>query len=190
MKHKVLFLLAGILTILVVECNRTTPVSPNQTITLTPGPGAFGLGYMKGLSKSTANAAVKSGANVNFDLGSIKGSTAFYFLLYNIGSTPITNVTLSIADTPFAVYPSAMDTLIPGGDVGAADCESKCLPWDAIRWNRVSSTHEKRFKYRHSPHQWHHQDVERERYYHHLISNIERFRRWLWILNYLAVPGR
>ena len=118
MKHKVLFLLAGILTILVVECNRTTPVSPNQTITLTPGPGAFGLGYMKGLSKSTANAAVKSGANVNFDLGSIKGSTAFYFLLYNIGSTPITNVTLSIADTPFAVYPSAMDTLIPGGDVG------------------------------------------------------------------------
>jgi hypothetical protein len=118
MKRTVLFLLAGILTILVVECNRTTPVSPNQTITLMPGPGAFGLGYMKGLSKSTANAAVKSGANVNFDLGSIKGSTAFYFLLYNIGSTPITNVTLSTADTQFEVYPSAMDTLIPGGDVG------------------------------------------------------------------------
>lgn len=118
MKRKVLFLLAGILTILVVECNRTIPVSPNQTITLTPGPGAFGLGYMKGLSKSTANAAVKSGANVNFDLGSIKGSTAFYFLLYNIGSTPITDVTLSMADTQFEVYPSAMDTLIPGGDVG------------------------------------------------------------------------
>jgi hypothetical protein len=118
MKHKVLFLLAGILTILVVECNRTTPVSPNQTITLTPGPGAFGLGYMKGLSKSTANAAVKSGANVSFDLGSIKGSAAFYFLLYNIGSTPITNVTLSIADSQFEVYPSAMDTLIPGNDVG------------------------------------------------------------------------
>ena len=118
MKHKVLFLLAGILTILVVECNRTTPVSPNQTITLTPGPGAFGLGYMKGLSKSTANAAVKSGANVNFDLGSIKGSTAFYFLLYNIGNTPITDVTLSVDGSDFTVYPSGMDTLIPGGDVG------------------------------------------------------------------------
>jgi hypothetical protein len=118
MKRTVLFLLAGILTIIVVECNRATPVSPSQTITLTPGPGAFGLGYMKGLSKSTANAAVKSGANVSFNLGSIKGSTAFYFLLYNIGSTPITDVNLSIADTQFAVYPSAMDTLIPGGDVG------------------------------------------------------------------------
>jgi hypothetical protein len=118
MKRTVLFLLAGILTALIVECNRTTPVSPGQTITLTPGPGAFGLGYMKGLSKSTANTAVKSGANVNFNLGSIKGSTAFYFLLYNTGSTPITNVTLSMADSDFTVYPSNIDTLIPGGTLG------------------------------------------------------------------------
>lgn len=118
MKRLILFFLTGILIAFIVECNRTAPVSPNETITLTPGPGKFAIGYMKGLSKRAANAAVQSGANVNFDLGSIKGSTAFYFLLYNIGSTPITDVALSIADTDFTVYPTAMDTLIPGGDVG------------------------------------------------------------------------
>jgi hypothetical protein len=118
MKRTVLFLLAGILTALIFECNRTTPVSPGQTITLTPGPGAFGLGYMKGLGKATANTAVKSGANVSFNLGSIKGSTAFYFLLYNIGSTPITDVNLSMTDSDFTVFPSGMDTLISSNDVG------------------------------------------------------------------------
>jgi len=118
MKRLILFFLMGILIVLIAECNRSTPVSPNETITLTPGPGKFALGYMKGLSKSAATASIQSGANVSFDLGSIKGSTAFYFLLYNIGSTPITDVALSIADTDFTVYPTAMDTLIPGGDVG------------------------------------------------------------------------
>ena len=82
MKRLILFFLTGILIAFIVECNRTAPVSPNETITLTPGPGKFAIGYMKGLSKRAANAAVQSGANVNFDLGSIKGSTAFYFLLY------------------------------------------------------------------------------------------------------------
>lgn len=118
MKHLIPFSLAVILAALVAGCNRTTPVSPNETITLTPNPGAFGLRYMKGLSKSVAAATVQNGANVNFNLGSIKGSTAFYFLLYNIGYSPITNVSLSLDDSAFTVYPSAIDTLIPGGDVG------------------------------------------------------------------------
>jgi hypothetical protein len=114
------FLLAsiGIFMAFVAGCNKSSPVSQSDTITLTPGPGKFGLSQLKGLAKTSAATAVKDGNNVDFNLGAIKGSSPFYFLLYNIGFTPITEVTLAIADTHFLVYPASMDTLIPGGDIG------------------------------------------------------------------------
>jgi hypothetical protein len=118
MKLTVLFFLVLIQMLLTVGCDTVSPVKTNETVTLTPEPGSFGVGYMKGLSKSKAAANVQSGANISFDLGSIKGSNSFYFLLYNIGGTPITDVTLEMDDSNFTVYPSAMDTLTSGNDVG------------------------------------------------------------------------
>jgi hypothetical protein len=103
---------------LVLGCNHSSPVTPPETVTLIPGPGKFGLSHLNGLAKKSGIAAVQSGENVSFDLGPIKGSSAFYFLLYNIGTTPITDVALSIADSSFSVYPAKMDTLMPGGDLG------------------------------------------------------------------------
>jgi hypothetical protein len=121
-------LLTGILLMmgLIAGCSKETPVQTERILPPAQGPGTFGMSHLKGLAKTTASTlakttattGVKSGENVNFNLGNIKGSTAFYFLLYNIGATAITNVKLHISDSSFDVYPASIDTLIPGGDVG------------------------------------------------------------------------
>ncbi len=96
----------------------STPSGVEQETTLNPQCGTFGLSSMGKLEKRGAAKAVQAGSNVKFDLGRIKGSSGFFFLLYNVGMTPITNVTLSIDNPAFSVFPSSMDTLIPGSDVG------------------------------------------------------------------------
>jgi hypothetical protein len=103
--------------LLIAGCSEQ-PAGPEQTTTLNPQSGKFGLSSMGKLEKRSADAAVQSGSRVTFNLGKIKGSSGFFFLLYNVGMTPITNVTLSIENPAYSVFPSSMDTLIPGSDVG------------------------------------------------------------------------
>ena len=91
---------------------------PDKTITLNAEAGRFGLSHLKGLNRMKTNSAVKEGENISFDLGNIRGSTGFFFLLCNVGNTPITDITLSVANSAFSVYPTSMDTLIPGSDLG------------------------------------------------------------------------
>jgi hypothetical protein len=122
MKCKCVCLLACMLLIAGFSgCSKESPVQAQPTeknLSSTQGPGGFGISYMKGLAKLRKASKAQSGENVNFNLGSIRGSTAFYFLLYNVGKSLITNVTLTVSDTSFSVYPAAMDTLIPGTDIG------------------------------------------------------------------------
>ncbi len=122
MNGKLLWLLAGSFLIAGLSgCSKETPLQTGlteKTITPAQSSGGFGISYMKGLARARQAAKAQSGDNVKFNLGSIRGSTAFYFLLYNVGSTPITNVTLSVADTNFSLYPMKIDTLVPGSDVG------------------------------------------------------------------------
>jgi hypothetical protein len=122
MKSKCVCLLAGMFLIAgFVGCSKESPVQTQPTeknLSSTQGPGGFGISYMKGLAKLRKTSKVQSGENVNFNLGSIKGSTAFYFLLYNVGKSLITNVTLTVSDSSFSVYPAAMDTLATGTDIG------------------------------------------------------------------------
>jgi hypothetical protein len=113
--------LAGLVAACLIGCTETGPTNTGESQTLTPEAGQFGLSWLKGLAKVGGTAdtgTVETGAQVNFDLGQIKGSTSYYFLLYNIGRRPITDVTLSTNDTNFLVYPSHIDTLLPGGDIG------------------------------------------------------------------------
>jgi hypothetical protein len=99
-------------------CSEHSPSGPNDVTTLNPESGRFGLSSMGKLEKRIATAAVQAGTNVKFNLGKIKGSSGFFFLLYNVGMTPITSVSLSVNNPAFSVFPSTMDTLIPGSDVG------------------------------------------------------------------------
>ncbi|MBN1578194.1 MAG: hypothetical protein JW913_16660 [Chitinispirillaceae bacterium] len=101
-----------------IGCSENPATGPGTTVTLNPETGRFGLSHLKGLNRTKDNSAVKEGENIRFDLGSIKGSTGFFFLLYNVGNTPITDITLSVANSAFSVYPASMDTLIPGSDLG------------------------------------------------------------------------
>jgi hypothetical protein len=103
---------------LIAGCSEQPATGPEQTTTLNPQSGKFGLSSMGKLEKRSADAAVLAGSQVTFNLGKIKGSSGFFFLLYNVGMTPITNVTLSIENPAYSVFPSSMDTLIPGSDVG------------------------------------------------------------------------
>ena len=112
------YLVGGIALLSVIGCT-TSPVSgPEKTVTVHPDAGQFGLSHLANLNRKTAGAGVQEGENVHFDLGKIRGSTGFYFLLYNIGSTPITDVSLSVANNAFPVFPTSIDTLQPGSDVG------------------------------------------------------------------------
>ena len=111
-----------VLVLSLIGCNLRPPSGPDphseQTVTLSPKAGQFGLSHMEGLARKSAASGIKEGSNVLFNLGKIKGSTGFYFLLYNTGSTPITDVALSIAEEGFSVFPATMDSLLPGSDVG------------------------------------------------------------------------
>jgi hypothetical protein len=112
----VAFFIAGL-----AGCSKESPVQSGPTekkLNPNDGPGGFGMSYLKGLAKTREASKIRTGDNVEFNLGNIKGSTAFYFLLYNVGNSPITNVTLTIADTMFSLYPANIDTLDPGTDLG------------------------------------------------------------------------
>jgi hypothetical protein len=120
MKYLVLPLFGFILMAQFISCNHNsslTPTAPVDSSKPVPGPGQFGLSHLKGLGKTSGSTMEQSGQNLSFDLGAIRGSSVFYFLLYNIGSKPITNVMLSVHDTNFSVYPATIDTLVPGGDL-------------------------------------------------------------------------
>jgi hypothetical protein len=99
-------------------CSEQPPSGPAQETTLNPQSGKFGLSSMGKLEKRSAATSVQAGSQVKFNLGKIKGSSGFFFLLYNVGMTPITDVSLTTNEPAFSVFPSAMDTLIPGNDVG------------------------------------------------------------------------
>ncbi|HEX2958185.1 MAG TPA: hypothetical protein VHO70_15230, partial [Chitinispirillaceae bacterium] len=110
-------LLAACVVVL-VGCSEQSPSGPGSVTVLNPESGRFGLSSLGKLEKRSAASAVQQGSQVKFNLGKIKGSSGFFFLLYNVGMTPITNVSLSIDNPAFSVFPASMDTLIPGSDVG------------------------------------------------------------------------
>lgn len=114
---KRLFSLTVIFSVILASCDKGTSISnslpPDGNEPAAEGPGCFGISLLKGLSKESRNTATLTGPTVSFDLGSIKGSTAFYFLLSNSGKCPITHVTFSADNQAFSVYPSVIDTLSP-----------------------------------------------------------------------------
>ena len=112
-------LLASLLLACIIGCSeQTAVVDTGETVTLSPSSGAFGLSQMKGLGKRQAVTGVKDAGNAQFNLGKIKASTGFYFLLYNVGAQPITRIALNINNEAFSVFPATIDSLLPGGDVG------------------------------------------------------------------------
>ena len=101
---------------MLIGCQKQQPFTPVER-EISGVPGKFAVSWMTGLSKSSTlpKAAINS---PEFDLGYLKGSSHFYFLIYNIGEMPITDIKLSISDSSFLVNPSMIDSLPPGGERG------------------------------------------------------------------------
>ena len=90
-------------------------------------PGRFLLIPLQGLSARAlalagvpraAPPALDPASGSGFDLGTIRNTTSFYFLLRNGGETSITNVTLSSSTGAFQVTPPSIDIIPP--DAGAS----------------------------------------------------------------------
>lgn len=74
-------------------------------------PGQFSVSQAQSIKGSQKN------TSGNFDLGSLKSTQSFYFLLLNSGDMPITDVTLSSNNEAFEVYPGKIDTLSATADL-------------------------------------------------------------------------
>lgn len=90
-------------------------------------PGSFVLIPLQGLAGSVVKSATASQAGgpaptsasgSGFDLGTIKNTTNFYFLLRNGGGTSITGITLSSSNAAFQVVPQTIDSVPPDSTAG------------------------------------------------------------------------
>jgi len=75
--------------------------------------GGFALQQLDGLARTSDPSGVTS--QTDFDLGEVMASRDFYFILSNTGTADITDITLTSSSPAFAVEPSAISVLTPGG---------------------------------------------------------------------------
>lgn len=76
-------------------------------------PGEFQVSMasnLKGSLKTTSS---------DFDLGSLKATQSFYFVLNNSGDIPITDISLAVNNAAFEVYPQKIDQLANSSNVAA-----------------------------------------------------------------------
>jgi hypothetical protein len=119
MKIRLLVAAATMLTAIFVLCSRDMPVMPGENTTVVyPGPGKFSISRVQNLSKKSAGSLPQTDDHVGFDLGSVKASENYHFLLYNVGFSAVTNISIAFADSHFIAFPAHMDTLFPGIDIG------------------------------------------------------------------------
>lgn len=105
-----------ILIVVVVSflgCHRDEPANILQPATKSSG--RFSIQYANGLAKI---AVVQIADTSVFDLGDLRGTKNYYFILENTGQTPITNISLTSNDTTIDVSPSSIIRLDPKGTSG------------------------------------------------------------------------
>jgi hypothetical protein len=119
MKPKILVAATAMVALSISFCSRDIPVMQQEPPDVVyPGAGKFSLSRTQNLAKTSGTASSDADGRTGFDLGSVKGSASFYFLLYNVGFSPITDISIAFADSHFSAYPERMDTLFPGIDIG------------------------------------------------------------------------
>ena len=83
---------------LLLSC-RNHPTSIHTQVSTSNIMGAFSVSLVKGLQKLTKSSSPADTGTTRFDLGDLKSSSSFYFLVSNAGTIPITNVTISISSS-------------------------------------------------------------------------------------------
>lgn len=123
------------LTVTILSCQKkknVNPKTPETPVKKVKVPGKFGLTQMQTgqrIRKQVMDGITyvpyeKSAANqrttnmVNFDIGKLKASKSFYFILSNIGDTSLTNITIEANNPNVEVFPKSIDKLEPTGNTG------------------------------------------------------------------------
>lgn len=106
MKKHYYFAVAFVLPLLFCQHPNSPAPTPD-----TDQPGYFSLTQLKGLNKSAAVTATDTNT---IDLGDLHSTTNYYFLLTNCGGHVITNISLSVSDTSFQIFPTSIDSLTVG----------------------------------------------------------------------------
>jgi len=109
MKIKIISILLSLLSLSLLLWNCSSPQEPtSKSKDISKKPGAFSFIYLDGLSKDNY---LKKTQSAYFDLGDLKASRDYYFILKNIGENPITDITLETDNEQFEISPQAIDTL-------------------------------------------------------------------------------
>lgn len=83
------------------------------------GTSAFGVALMDGMQGNYGEMSQAVQVNdASFDLGDLRATSDFFFLLYNTSEETITNVTLESDSAAFQVRPASMEALAPQAGVG------------------------------------------------------------------------
>jgi hypothetical protein len=83
------------------------------------GTGAFGIALMDGMQDNLGEMSQAVQVNdASFDLGDLRATADFFFLLYNTSDETITNVALTSDSAAFQVKPASMEALAPQNGVG------------------------------------------------------------------------
>ncbi len=116
MKSIGIFLLYGCSLLMFIGCGKSDVVEP-QTVE----PGKLKLTLIRGLSKTPTSLGMNGNLslveNVSYDLGDLRSSADFYFVISNVGGTTVKNISLRSNDSSFVVFPQSIDSLIPGTTV-------------------------------------------------------------------------
>jgi len=121
--NKYLLLLIVSMMLFVSGCGSSgTGVTTNNSTALSLKAGELRLSKMNGMAKMSAavqgqiSSATTFGnisSATSFDLGTIKASQNYYFLLSNAGDIPVTDVVITSTNGSFVVSPNKFDEISP-----------------------------------------------------------------------------
>lgn len=107
------YLLIVILFLPFFGCRHNDPGTITEPVIQSSG--KFSIQYANGLAKISA---VQVSDTAIFDLGDLRGTKNYYFILENTGQTPITNISITSSDSTIDVSPSSIIRLDPQGSNG------------------------------------------------------------------------
>ncbi|WP_299457311.1 hypothetical protein [uncultured Microscilla sp.] len=118
----------------IVACKKKDDITPTTDLVTEPEvktPGKFGLTQMhanKRVRKQVIDGVTyvpyqtpqnqRTSEVANFDLGNLKASKSFYFILSNTGDQAITDVTIESNNPQFEIFPKTIDKLAGASENG------------------------------------------------------------------------
>jgi len=105
------FILVIVILGTLLQCKKSEKIKPE---TIQPGK----LGLTQIINQRGRSQRVTQENTINFNLGRIKGSQDFFFMISNTGQVPITDIQLESNHPKFEIFPKTIDKLTPSEEGG------------------------------------------------------------------------